>query len=100
MISIVLLLKIIGVLCFTAGWVCLGLYVRRTALRLESLRAYCEEKLAVLEEQGGPAERCFTEGIANILNFSHTASQADMMPAGDADTRQTGSGRKSEAWRT
>ncbi|NMA25991.1 MAG: hypothetical protein GX936_10055 [Clostridiales bacterium] len=96
MISVVLLLKIIGVLCFIAGWACLVLYVRRTALRLEELRAYCEERLDMPAREPDEerrtaleAERRFTEGIANILNYSHT-------PAYEADARQTGAGRKND----
>jgi hypothetical protein len=92
MISIVLLLKILGVMCLAAGWVGLWLYIRRTVLRLERLHEQCEERLDALEELMGPArgadtqeperaeerrkaleaERRFTEGIASILNFSHT----------------------------
>lgn len=101
MISIVLLIKIIGVICFAVVWLCMYRTIRRTVRRLEYLRAHCDARLDALaqytgltEGGGAPeaalaetrqkaleAERRFTEGIASILNFSHTSAQADVFTA-------------------
>lgn len=91
MISIGLLLKIIGGICFIGGWAFMYRNIRRVARRLECLGAHCDERLTAMAEtvarmgvddeaekrdlaetrrKALEAEKCFTEGIANILNYS------------------------------
>ncbi len=117
MISIVLLLKIIGVITVAAVW--LGMYqsIRRRLLRLERYRERYDASLDALArrpgqagEEGEPdaelkearrkaaeAERRFTEGIASILNFSHTSAQPrDVLIPCDSASHTADTGRKGE----
>ncbi|NLA87897.1 MAG: hypothetical protein GX847_11595 [Clostridiales bacterium] len=117
MISIVLLLKIIGVIIVAAVW--LGMYqsIRRRLWRLERCRERYDARLDALVRQVGQAEgesepdaelkearrkaaeaeRRFTEGVASILNFSHTSAQpGDILTSGDSISHIAETGRKGE----
>ena len=56
MISIVLLIKIIGVICFAVVWLCMYRTIRRTVRRLEYLRAHCDARLDALAQYTGLTE--------------------------------------------
>lgn len=106
MISLLLLLKIIGAICFIAGWVFMYRIVRRTERRLECLKEHYDARLSALAEAGsgaeagGPeeearesrlraleAERRFTEGIASIFNFS-VSSLGDAAPSAELNRKK------------
>lgn len=109
MISLILLLKIIGGICFIVSWVFMFLRIRRTQRYLECLREHCDGRLDAMVqsiEQGREAdepengdlaearrraieaERRFTEGMASILNFSCTSARE--LIAGDLNTGKKG----------
>lgn len=111
MISIVLLLKIIGMICFIGGWVYMFRVVRRTERRLERLKAHFDEQLAqsaLLSDDMGEAElketrrraleaeRRFTEGIASVLNFGAGVLTPLGAPADEAAASDRVAGKKAE----
>lgn len=112
MISIVLLFKIIGIIGLIVSWIWMLRTVRRTARRFEYLKEQYDARITAVErsspaeEAGVPdaalaetrrraieSERRFTEGIASILNFSHTStnvSAADTLDSGNSKTGRKG----------
>lgn len=102
MISIILLVKIIGGICFIISWVFMFLGLRRMQRQFECLYEHCDERLTAMAQSIGQsgddsaaddltesqhkaaeAERRFNEGIASILNFSASAAVASDGKKGD-----------------